>query len=156
MRRRVLLPTALFFFSALASLAQDDAYKAMLKRTSVAIHKAQKTMLSKGKTEVGGNLAKAVLLQSHAVKLYEEKKQSRAVCGSAQARELAAAIIKDLNGKADTFYLVSEEEKKLLTECPNEAELLKESKIAFKNLSSTTDKDYADPQSLNTTNIDLK
>lgn len=156
MKLRILLSAIVFFIGTLASLAQDDAYTVLLKRTSIAIHKAQKTMLATSTPDVGGKLAKAVLLQSHAIKLYEQKKQNRAACSSAQARELAAAIIKDLSGKVDAFYLVSDEEKKMLTDCPNEAALLKESEIALKNISDATDKDYSNPNSLNNTNIDLK
>ena len=156
MRLRVLLPVSLFLISCFASFAQDDAYKLFLKRTSVAIHKAQKTMLAKNQMDVGGKLAKAVLLQTHAVKLYEQKKQGHAACSSSYARQLAAQIIKGLTGKDDVLYSLTDEEKKLLNGCSTEAEAIKESSADSKTMSTAIDKDYTDPKSLNKTNIDPK
>jgi hypothetical protein len=150
------------FFAILSILvsfslsAQDDVYKAMLKRTSVAIHKAQKTMIASKTTDVGGKLAKAVLLQSHAVKLYEQKKQGEAASNSALARELASGIIKELSGKTDAFFVITDEEKKLITESKSENELLKEGKNSLKEFAGKSDKDYSTPSSLNTSNIDIK
>jgi len=154
MRSRILLAVSLFLVGCFASFAQDDAYKLFLKRTSVAIHKAQKTMLANNKTDVGGKLAKAVLLQTHAVKLYAQKKQGHAVCSSSYARQLAAQIIKDLTGKDDALYAVADEEKKLMSGCSTETEIIKESSTGLKTMSTASDKDYTDPKSLNKTNID--
>jgi hypothetical protein len=148
--------TALSFLVSFSLSAQDDACKAMLKRTSVAIHKAQKTMIASKTTDVGGKLAKAVLLQSHAVKLYEQKKQGEAASNSALARELASGIIKDLSGKTDAFFAITDEEKKLITETKSETELLKEGKNSLKEFAGKSDKDYSSPASLNNTNIDIK
>ncbi len=155
MKFKLLLFSVLFLFASLVTLAQDDAYKAFLKHTSVVIHKAQKQMIALGKTDAGGILAKAVLLQCNALKMYGKKNEPGSVCSSAKARELAAKIIINMAGKESDYYHVSAEEKKLLTNCLSDAELLKEGKKNNRELSEN-DKDYTDPKSLNFTNIDIK
>ncbi len=155
MKRKTPFFASIFLFVSFISFAQNDAYKALLKHTSIVIHAAQKHMIAAGKTDVGGLLAKSVLLQSHAVKIYRQKNEKNSACSSAKARELAAEIIKKIGGKENAYYLVSDEEKKLLGNCSGEAELLKEGKKNLKTLSEN-DKDYADPKSLNATNIDIK
>src|SRR5579872_6745599 len=147
MKSKISFVFPLLFLFAITCFGQDDMYRTFLNRTSVAIHKAQKTMMATGKTDAGGKLANAVLLQSHAIKLYQQKKQTLAACSSAQARELAALIIKELNGKVDAFFQLTDDEKKLLSGCADEKELLKEGKNSLKELSMKTDKDYASPTS---------
>jgi len=140
-------------FSSL--FGQDDAYKALLKRSSVSIHAAQKNMLVANKTEVGGKLAQAVLLQSYAVKLYQSKKEAESACSSLEARKLAWEIINETSHKNNVYATATEEENKLNTKCGSAEYLLKESKKALQNMSES-DKDFVDPKSLNSSNIDIK
>lgn len=112
-------------------------------------------MKATGTTEAGGNLAKAVLLQSYAVKLLAQNKQSEAICSSSMARRVAFEIIKNLGGKEDTFLAISDQEKTLIVNCQGEADILSAAKKELKQLSEN-DKDYSDAKSLNNNNIDLK
>jgi|SRR6185437_9856580 len=141
----------LIFFSSVTFAQQDDAYKAFLKCSSVAIHKAQKEMLSHKTDDVGGLLAKSIILQNNALKLYKLN-SSRAICTSALARNYAASVIKKMNGKSDAFYLIHDDEKMLLNNCPNDVELYNESKQAA-NDPSELDKDYIN--SFNNLKIDF-
>jgi hypothetical protein len=69
---------------------------------------------------------------------------------------LASGIIKELSGKTDAFFVITDEEKKLITESKSENELLKEGKNSLKEFAGKSDKDYSTPSSLNTSNIDIK
>jgi len=135
--------------------AQDDAYKAILKRSSVCIHKAQKHMLAAQKPYMGGRLARAVLLQSYSIKLYQEKKLGESACSSELARNLAFEIIKEISTREDDYSKVTDEEKKLAISCDSEEDILKACKKALKDLPGK-DEDYKDPASLNYSNIDIK
>ncbi|HXB40187.1 MAG TPA: hypothetical protein VNZ49_06565 [Bacteroidia bacterium] len=146
----------IFFVSTFNQLlSQEDAYKALLKRSSVCVHKAQKQMLASKKTDLGGKLAKAVLLQSYAVKLYAQKKEAEAACVSLHARQLAFEIIKETSAREDTYSLATEEEKKLIAACSDEITMIKESKKALPAFSEK-DTDYNNPKSLNETNVDIR
>lgn len=143
------------FSSVFCLTAQgDDAYKKFIKTTSVAIHKAQKQMISAKKTDANGLLARAVILQSNAMKLYKEKNNSSAVCNSALARKYAAEIIKNNIGSVDNYYLIHDDEKALIKNCADDVELYQTSKNSMKHLSEL-DKEYMDVKSLNNTNIDF-
>lgn len=155
MKRSTLFLAGIFLLGSFTSFSQDDACKAFLKHTSVVIHKAQKQMIFAGKTDAGGMLAKSVLLQSNAVKLYGQKNEALATNSSAKARELAAGVIKNMGGKENAYYLISDEEKKLISDKTGETDLLKAAKKSLANLSEN-DKDYSDPKSLNSNNIDIK
>ncbi len=111
-------------------------------------------MIAAGKNDVGGKLAQAVQLQTYANKLYSSKKQSNAACASLEARRLAFEIGKDINHPKSQPAQSTEEEKKLAANCTPTETLLAESKKELKL--STNDKDYMNPVSLNTTNIDPK
>jgi hypothetical protein len=138
-------------FSFLCVAQNDDAYKVFLKHSSVAVHKAQKEMIKSKKTDEGGLLAKAVIMQNNAIKLYKLN-SSKAACVSAVARKYAANIIKDINGTVDAFYLISDDDKLLLTNCSDDATLYNESKLAAGG-PSELDKDYIG--SLNNLKIDF-
>jgi len=131
----------LLFFSSIAVAQQDDSHKLFLKGSSVAIHKAQKEMLRTNKTDEGGLLAKAVILQNYALKLYKSNNSSKAVCAGAIAKKYAAAIIKDIDKIEEALYLISDSEKMLLTNCATDVELYNDSKGAANN-PSELDKDY--------------
>jgi hypothetical protein len=149
----------LLFLSIIGTTAlaysQEDSYKTLLKRSSVSIHAAQKHMLATKKMDMNGDLAKAVLLQSYAVKLYKEKKEAQAACSSLQARNLAFNIIKAASAREDKYAQPTDDEKKLAGSCKAEEELLKESRKSLTTLSEK-DESYKDPKSLNETNIDIK
>lgn len=134
---------------------EDDAYKKFLKTTSVAIHKAQKEMMVAKTTDIKGLLAKAVILQSNALRLYtKEKNLSLAVCSSNIARKYADEIIKSIKGDVAAFYMVHDDEKTLIGNCGDEGELYQSSKKSMKNLSGS-DTDYMGVTSLNNSNIDF-
>ena len=133
---------------------EDDVYKKFLKTTSVAIHKAQKEMMVAKKADANGLLAKAVILQSNALRLYKEKKTSEGVCNSNLARKYAAEIIKSIKGNVEAFYMIHDDEKTLVSACGDEAELYSKSKSSMKNLSES-DTYYMGGNSLNNTNIDF-
>ena len=134
----------LLFFLAVSFFSvaqQDDAYKMFLKGSSVAIHKAQKEMIRTNKTDEGGLLAKSVILQNYALKLYKSNNSSKAVCVGAIAKKYAASIIKDLNKIEEAAYLITDSEKKMIENCANDIELYNESKSGANN-PSELDKDY--------------
>lgn len=155
MKQKLTLLFLSIFGTSTFLISQEDAYKTLLKRSSVSIHAAQKHMLATKKLDMGGNLAKAVLLQSYAVKLYKEKKEAQAACSSLQARSLAFNIIKNASNREDKYAQATDDEKKLASSCKTEEELLKESKKTLSTLSEK-DESYKDPKSLNDTNIDIK
>ena len=142
------------FFISLVGIAQDDdVYKKFIKRSSIAIHKAQKGMLQVNKDEIGGLLAKAVILQNNALALYKANNNTLAVCASAVARKYAVEIIKKLNSKESEAYLIKEDEKNILNHCASDDELFNESKN-FANNPSELDKDYV--TTLKNLSIDIK
>jgi hypothetical protein len=120
----------------------------------VAIHKAQKEMMVAKKADANGLLAKAVILQSNALRLYKEKKTSEGVCNSNLARKYAAEIIKSIKGNVEAFYMIHDDEKTLVSACGDETELYNSSKKSMKNLSES-DTYYMGGNSLNNTNIDF-
>jgi hypothetical protein len=136
------------------SAQEDDVYKKFLKTTSVAIHKAQKEMMVGKKADMNGLLAKAVILQSNALRLYKERKTTEGVCNSNLARKYASEIIKSIKGNVEAFYMIHEDEKTLVSVCGDETELYNSSKKSMKNLSEA-DADYMGGKSLNNTNIDF-
>lgn len=145
----------LFFLSiSFFSVAQqqDDAYKMFLKGSSVAIHKAQKEMIRSNKMDESGLLAKSVILQNYALKLYKSNNSSKAVCVGAIAKKYAVSIIKDLNKIEEAAYQITDSEKKLLNNCSNDIELYNESKSEANN-PSELDKDYI--RSFNNLKIDF-
>ena len=155
MKTKLLLCVFVFFFGICYTTAQeDDAYKKFLKTTSVAIHKAQKEMMAAKKTDVNGLLAKAVILQSNALRLYKEQKISEGVCNSNLSRKYATEIIKNISGNVAAYYLIHDDEKTLIGNCGDETELYNLSKKNMKNLSES-DKDYMNMKALNNTNIDF-
>lgn len=111
-------------------------------------------MIVAGKNDVDGKLAQAVLLQTYANKLYNSNKQGNAACASLEARRLAFEIGKDINHPKTQPAQSTEEEKRLAANCTSTKILLAESKKELKL--SGNDKDYMNPASLNTTNIDPK
>jgi hypothetical protein len=146
---------AVFLFLIVSQMTgQEDANKAFLKHTSVVVHKAQKQMIASGNMNAGGDLAKAVLLQSYAVKLFG-KNNNASLCFSSTARELASKVIKGTGAADNAYYSVSEEEKKLLRDCSSKENLLMEAKKNMPAM-SMNDSDYKEPKSLNETNIDIK
>ena len=151
--KKSLLLLSLLFAGFLGIAQQDDAYKVFLKYSSVAIHKAQKQMIASQKTDGGGLLAKAVILQNKAMALYAAKNNTRAVCVSAVARRYAAELIKNIDGKVGDFYLVHADEKTLLSNCASDADLYSESKQILSN-PSELDKDYI--SSFNNLTVDFK
>jgi hypothetical protein len=152
---RLLIYIVAFALGTFCVTAQeDDVYKKFLKTTTVAIHKAQKEMMVAKKTDMNGLLAKAVILQSNALRLYKEKKNGEAVCNSNLARKYAGEIIKGISGNVGTYYLIHDDEKTLVGSCGDETELYNSSKKSMKNLSET-DMDYMGGKSLNNTNIDF-
>jgi hypothetical protein len=155
MRTKLFFVFILFASTFTQLFSQEDAYKTLLKHSSVCVHKAQKQMLASKKTDLGGKLAKAVLLQSYAVKLYAQKKEAEAACASLHARQLAFEIIKETSAREDTYSLATDEEKKLSASCVDENTMLKESKKALPAFSEK-DTDYNNPKSLNETNIDIR
>jgi len=148
-----LLLVAFFFYSSVGFTQDDDVYKKFLKFTSVTIHKAQKEMIRAKKDEIGGLLAKAVILQNNAIVLYKANNSTRAVCASATARKYAAEIIKKLNKKESELYSIKDDEKVLINNCTSDSELFNESKN-FADNPSELDKDYI--KTLNKLTIDIK
>lgn len=69
-------------------------------------------MLAAKKPDMGGRFARAVLLQSYSIKLYQEKKLSESACSSELARSLAFEIIKEISAREDVYSKVTGEEKK--------------------------------------------
>jgi hypothetical protein len=154
MKKHLIIMLA-FLGGTLMGQTQEDAYKTLLKRTSVVVHKAQKQMLATGKTDMNGQLAKAVLLQTHAVKLYGEKSETAAACASSAAREIAAGIILNTGIKDNPYYHLSSEENVLLKNCESDPQLLLKAKSKLPGM-ALKDSDYTNPQSLNQSNIDFK
>lgn len=154
--KKILLLTGLIVSASHLS-AQENKYAPMLKHTSEVVQKAQKTMLVLNKTEAGGKLAKAVLLQSYAVKLYKKNNMAGAACATASARKLAGTIICELrNISGDPFFELSAEEKSMANGCSNEAAQLIDAGKELKDLEKMSDKEYCTkPESLNKANIYL-
>jgi len=144
-----------FFCLSYSSFSQEDASKALLQRTAMGLHKVQKQMIASNNPNVGGKFAKAVLLQSYAVKLYKDNKRAQSACASLQARQFAFAILKEISEKKRTNPVATDEEKKLAGNCSTEELALKEGKKVMKNISDK-DGDYSEPRSLNATNIDIQ
>jgi hypothetical protein len=134
---------------------EDDPTKTLIKHSSVCVHKAQKMMLANHKTDVGGKLAQAVRLQTHAVHLYNSGKQSEAACSSIEARKLASEIIKEVTGKEDAYASVSNEELSIAGHSETRESILKNSYKTLRDISDK-DNDYLNPTSLNNNNIDFK
>lgn len=142
-----------FFIGSVGFAQEDDVYKKFIKHSSIAIHKAQKGMIRAKKDEIGGLLAKAVILQNNALALYKANNNTHAVCASAVARKYAIEIIKNLNSKESEAYLIKEDEKYLINHCASDNELFNESKN-YANNPSELDKDYI--TTLNNLSIDIK
>src|ERR1035437_7926470 len=77
--------------------SQDDVYKSCIKRTDIVVYKAQKQMLATHSKEAHGKLAKAVLLQSNAIKSYQDQNKTMSVCYSLLARQYDLDIIQSLS-----------------------------------------------------------
>lgn len=146
---------AFFLLFSAQFVAQENAGKDFLKHTSVVIHKAQKQLIAAANIDAGGNLAKAVLLQTYAVKLFQNRETDASLCFSSAARELASQVIKGTNAADNAYDTVSTEEKKLLKNCRGQDELLAEAKKRMPGMTES-DADYKAPRSLNETNIDIK
>ena len=149
--KKLFLVTVLFI--GVVCEAQEDPYQLCIKSTSLAVHKAQKEMIHAKKTDVNGLLARAVILQNHAISLFQSKNNSRAVCISVLARQYAIKIIALLNSKEKNAYNVSDNENMLLGHCADELTLYSESK-AFANYPSELDESYM--YSFNQLQVDLK
>lgn len=154
MKTKLFTAIILFFVGSFQLISQEDGYKTLLKRSAVCVHKAQKHMIA-SKKDLSGKLAKAVILQSYAVKLYSQKKEAQAACASLQARQIAFEIIKETSAREDAYSMATAEEKKLSPACSDENTMMNESKKALPALSEK-DASYLDPKSLNFTNIDIK
>lgn len=152
---KTILITFSFLLIGSLSIAQDDAYKLLLKRSSVSIHKAQKHMIAAKKPDAGGKLAQAVLLQTYAIQLYRQKKEAESACAGLEARKLAWDIIKEISNREDAYATATDEEKKLSANCGSADQMKQAGKKSVKN-SSENDSDFSDPKSLNDSNIDIK
>ncbi len=104
------------------------------------------------KTDGGGMLAKAIILQNNALALYKSNNMDKAICASAVARKYAADLVKSIKGTINEAYLINKDEKALITNCATDDILYIESKT-FANNPSEADKDYID--SLHNLIIDL-
>ena len=136
----------IFFLTTFSCLtAQEDSKEFFLDQASTAIAKARKEMLTHKKNDMNGRLAKAMLLQYYAINLYKKDKSSnKFMCSSAAAWNYAIEIIKDIDGKVSSGYLMTEKEQKLLNSCMSKEELLLESKKNATNFSET-EEDYLNP-----------
>jgi hypothetical protein len=149
MTLKKILFSAILFLFIFNAYSQEDAYKNCIKRTTIAVYKAQKQMLAGQSTEVKGKLAKAILLQSNAIKYYGDQNKSLSVCYSLLARQYAIEIIQLLSAdnKVDAFYQITKEEKDLAANCLGDEQLYKQGKSNFANYSES-DKDFLDPSTL--------
>ncbi|MEO8760427.1 MAG: hypothetical protein ABI448_06020 [Bacteroidia bacterium] len=150
--KKYLLLSSLILIGFLGIAQDNDAYKSFIRTTGVVIHKAQKEMLRSQKNDVGGLLAKTVILQNNAIALYKTKNNERAICASAVARKYAAEVIKTISNDTSSFYLIHDNEKNLLSNCVSDDVLYIESKQKA-NSASEKDADYI--TSLNNLTIDL-
>lgn len=146
----------IFLFSFSFSYAQNanNTSADLLRKSTVSIYKAQKQMLANQKTDANGKLAKAVLYQSYAVKLFNENKFNEANCASALSRKYALEIIQSIDKKTDDYFSLTSEERLNLKNCLKETELNQNAKKYFKDRSES-DAEYLDPSKLSEYNIDL-
>ena len=111
--------------------------KDLINKTYVAIAKARKEAISHKKNDLNGKLARLYILQANAVSLYNKNNYSEAACSSTLARKYASEIITSLNPEkdADSFYFLTDEEKKKAEHCSNDEDILKKAKNAQPTLS---------------------
>ncbi|NVO01519.1 MAG: hypothetical protein HXX09_02330 [Bacteroidetes bacterium] len=136
----------LIVFLSSACYAQDDIYKSCLKKTSIAIYSAQKSMLVSNMNDLNGKFAKSILLQSNSIQLFGKNDLKLSICYALAARELAIEIVQEIkkNSNIDPYYQILPEEKQLNSSCLELNEMLLNGKRNFPYYSER-DKDFLDP-----------
>jgi hypothetical protein len=121
-----------------------DSYKSLINKTGLAVLEAQKAVIASNKTNVNGSLANVVRLQLNAVALFNQQNYALAAYASNLSRQEAIKLITTLNGNANSFYTISDEEKKLFATARSQSNADQLAKQNFSTLSAN-DTDYLAP-----------
>lgn len=137
---------------AKAGMAQQDSI--LINRSSIAVYKAQKEMMSTNTANMNGDLARAVILQTYAVKLFRQHQPNKAICYSAAARKYCKSIINTLSPVVtDTLYNISPFEQNFLINCGADTTLFNQASQHLHQMSKA-DSSYLGIYPFN--NIDLQ
>ena len=124
----ILVLTISYAFSISTAMAIDKARaKAILVKTNTAIGITHMTV--KRTKKYSGKLGLAVKHERFAKKLYEAGNFDKAAQQSLFARKCATEAMQENGAKTNTLFILSAEEKTVLTASPNEEELKKEANL---------------------------
>jgi ABC-type transporter MlaC component len=121
-----------------------DSYKSLINKTASAVLEAQKAVIASNKASVDGSLANVFRLQLNAVALFNQQNYALAAYTSNLSRQEAIKLITALNGSANSFYTISDDEKKLFAASRSQSNADQVAKQNFSTLSAN-DNDYLAP-----------
>jgi hypothetical protein len=145
--KKTMIAFAILLVPFSISAQNADSYKRFINNTGFAILEVQKAIRAGAVSNLDENLANLVRLQVKAIEQFNKKDYALAAYASSFSREEAIKLLIKLNGNANKFYTISDDEKKLFSSVSLQSNV---DEITKQNSSTLSAKggDHSDPNQI--------